>query len=138
MLVARSCSHRMFQDHLSLRAVTERRLAGVRDAQARTHGAVEAGHRRPLATVFGQVQVRRLAYRRRGQANLYPPDRALNLPAQRHSHGLDRLAAVEAWRGSFEEAAAALERATGQHRGKRQVQALSARAAVDVEALYAT
>ncbi len=44
----------------------------------------------------------------------------------------------EAARGSFEEAAAALERATGQHLGKRQVEALTARAAVDVEAFYGT
>jgi hypothetical protein len=62
----------------------------------------------------------------------------LNLPAERHSHGLRRLAATEAARGSFQEAAAALERATGQHLGKRQVEALTDRAAVDVEAFYAT
>jgi len=129
----RELLRRMLQDHLSLRAVTERRLEGVLDAEARTHGAVEAGHCRPLATVFGEVDVTRLAYRRRGQANLYP-DAALNLPVERHSHGLRRLAAAEASRGSFEEAAAALERATGQHLGKRQVEALTDRAAVDVEA----
>jgi len=111
---------------------------GVLDAEARTHGAVEAGHRRPLATVFGEVEVTRLAYRRRGQANLYPADAALNLPAERHSHGLCRLVAAEASRGSFEEAAAALERATGQHLGKRQVEALTARAALDVKAFYDT
>ncbi len=134
----RELLRRMFADHLGMRAMTERRLAGVRDAQARTHGAVEAGHRRPLATVFGEVEVRRLAYRRRGQTNLYPADAALNLPAERHSHGLRRLAAAEAARGSFDEAAAALERGTGQHLGKRQVEALTARAAVDVEAFYAT
>jgi hypothetical protein len=90
-----------------------------------------------LATVFGEVEVTRLAYSRRGQANLYPADAALNLPAERHSHGLRRLAAAEASRGSFEEAAA-LERATGQHLGKRQVEALTDRAALDVEAFYAT
>ncbi|MGH8826925.1 MAG: hypothetical protein ACRDVZ_04835 [Jiangellaceae bacterium] len=62
----------------------------------------------------------------------------MNLPAERHSHGLRRLAAAEASRGSFAEAAAALDRATGQHLGKRQVEALAGRAAVDVEAFYAT
>jgi len=134
----RELLRRMFADHLSLRAMTERRLAGVRDARARAYGAVEAGHHRRLATVFGEVEVRRLAYRRRGQPNLYPADAALNVPAERHSHGLRRLAATEASRGSFEEAAAALERATGQHLGKRQVEALTARAAVDVEAFYDT
>ncbi len=126
----------MFADHLSLRAMTERRLPGVRDAQALTYGALEADHHRPLATVFGHVEVTRLAYRRAGRANLYPADAALNLPAERHSHGLRRLAATEASRGSFQEAAAALERATGQHLAKRQVEALTARAALDVQAFY--
>ena len=134
----RELLRRMFQDHLSLRTLTERRLERVLDARDLAHGAVEAGHHRPLATVFGEVEVTRLAYRRRGQPNLYPADAALNVPAERHSHGLRRLAATEASRGSFEEAAAALERATGQHLGKRQVEALTARAAVDVEAFYDT
>ena len=83
----RELLRRMFQDHLSLRAMTERRLAGVRDAQARAYGAVEAGHHRRLATVFGEVGITRLAYRRRGQRNLYPADAALNVPAGR---GADR------------------------------------------------
>jgi len=134
----RELLRRMLQDHLSLRAVTESRLEAVLDAEAVTHGAVEAGHHRPLATVFGEVDVKRLAYRRRGHPNLYPADAALNLPAKLHSHGLRRMAAAEASRGSFEEAAAAVERATGQHLGKRQVEALADRAAVDVEAFYAT
>ena len=114
----RELLRRMFQDHLSLRAVTEPRLEGVLDAEVRAYGAVEAGHHRRLAIVFGEVEVTRLAYRRRGQANLYPADAALNVPAERHSHGLRRLAAAEASRGSFEEAAAALERATGQPPGQ--------------------
>jgi hypothetical protein len=70
----RELLRRMFQDHLSLRAVTEKRLRGVLDAQARAYGAAEAGHHQPLATVFGEVEVTRLAYRRRGQPNLYPAD----------------------------------------------------------------
>ena len=41
---------------------------------------VETGHTRALTTVFGEVTVTRLAYRRRGHANLYPADAALNLP----------------------------------------------------------
>ena len=68
------------------------------------HLAVEANHTRPLATVFGEVQVRRIAYRKRGCPNLYPTDAALNLPPEKQSHGLRRLAAVESSRGSFDEA----------------------------------
>lgn len=128
----------MLQDHLSVRALNEVRMEGVVDSDGVAHGAVETGHRRPLATIFGTVEVRRLAYRHRGHPNLCPADALLNLPEERHSHGLRRLAAVEASRGSFEEASAALERATGQHVGKRQVENLSARSAADVEEFYAT
>jgi hypothetical protein len=37
-------------------------------------------------------------------ANLYPADAALNLPVEKHSHGVRRLAAIEAARGSFQDA----------------------------------
>lgn len=133
----RELLRRMLQDHLSLRARDEVRAGAIIDSDGVAHGAVEAGHRRRLATIFGAVEVERLAYRHRGHPNLSPADAALNLPRERHSHGLRRLAAVEASRGSFEEAQAALERATGQHLGKRQVEGLAARAAGDVEQFYA-
>ena len=134
----RELLRRMCQDHLTGRAATERRLEVVRDAEAVTHRAVETGHRRPLATIFGEVDVERLAYRHRGHPNLYPADAVLNLPAERHSHGLRRLAAIEAARGSFDEASDAVERATGQHVAKRQIEALATRAAIDVDTFYAT
>ena len=44
---------------------------------------------------------------------------------------------VESSRGFFDEAAATIERATGQGIAKRQVEGLTARAASDVEAFYA-
>ena len=69
--------------------------------------------------------------------NLCPADAVLNLPSGRHSAGLARLAAVEASRGSFADARAAIERATGVRLGKRQVEGLARAAAVDTEAFYA-
>jgi hypothetical protein len=132
----REVVRQLFQDHLGLRELAEKRLAGVRGAQGAVHGAVEAGHERPLATIFGGVAVRRLAYRRRGEDNLYPADGVLNLPEERYSHGLRRRAAEEASRGSFDEVVAAIERSTGQHVPKRQVEELAKRAAADFEAFY--
>ena len=134
----RELLRRMLQDHLTLRAATEPRLAAVTDDAGVVHGAVETGHRRTLASVFGPVQVERLAYRHRGHQNLHPADAALNLPVERHSHGLRRLAAIESTRGSFEQAGAAISRGTGQQVGKRQVEELTDRAAADVEDFYAT
>jgi hypothetical protein len=78
-----------------------------------------------------------LAYRRRGHANLYPTDGQLNLPVEKHSHGLRKWAAVEAARGSFDDLVEAIERATGVRLGKRQVEELANRAAVDVDDFYA-
>jgi len=132
----RELLRQLLQDHLDLRASRERRLDGVVDAEGVARGWVEAGHWRPLASVFGEVRVERLAYRSRGQGNLYPADAALNLPVEKHSHGLRRLAAVEGSRGSFDEAVDAIFRATGQGVGKRQVEQLAAAAARDVEAFY--
>lgn len=134
----RELLRQMLQGQLDLRALQERRADEVKDADGVRHGAVETGHTRPLQTIFGAVSVTRLAYRRRGHANLYPSDARLNLPPEQHSHGLRRLAAIEGSRGSFEEATAAIGRATGQKLGKRQVETLAARAAVDVEDFYAT
>ena len=51
-------------------------------------GIVEPDHDRGLATVFGEVEVTRMAYRHRGDPNLYPADAVLNLPAGKYSHGL--------------------------------------------------
>ena len=65
---------RMLQDHLSLRAHNEVRLESVVDSDGVAHGAVEAGHHRSLATIFGPVDIERLAYRHRGHPNLSPAD----------------------------------------------------------------
>jgi hypothetical protein len=135
-LRGRELLRQMYQGQLDLRALREQRTKVI-DAEGVGHGAVETGHVRPLGTVFGPVDVCRLAYRHRGHANLYPADATLNLPHERHSHGLRKLAAIEAARGSFEEAASALARTTSQAIGKRQVESLTARAAADVEDFYA-
>jgi hypothetical protein len=103
---------------------------GVRRTRA------ERGRTRPVVTRFGQVTVSRIAYRSPGRPNVHPLDAALNLPEEKHSHGLRKLAAVEAARGSIEAAGAAVARATGVKIGKRQLEELARRAAVHVEAYY--
>jgi uncharacterized protein UPF0236 len=125
------------QDRLDRLAADEQRGEGVLDAGGVVHTRVERGHTRRLATVFGSVTVERMAYRAPGAANLYPLDDQLNLPAGLHSHTLAKLAAVEAVRGSFDDAAAAIKRATGQVVGKRQLLDLVRAAAADITAFYA-
>jgi hypothetical protein len=132
----RELLRRLFQGHLDLMAAQEERRHDVtgQDAVARTRA--EKGRKRPLVTKFGQVTVSRIAYRSPGRSNVHPLDRALNLPEEKHSHGLRKLAAIEAARGSHEAAAAAVTRATGVKIGKRQLEELARRAAAHVEAFY--
>jgi hypothetical protein len=127
----------MFQGQLDLRAVREQRRQDVAGPEGTARTRAENNHARPLATVFGEVTVRRIAYRAPGLPNVHVTDEELNLPQEKHSHGLRRLAATEAPRGSYDDAAAALTRATGVPIGKRQVEELAMRAAADVDAFYA-
>jgi hypothetical protein len=134
---SRELFRQLYQDHLDLRAARERRVA-VLGADGAPRSRVETGHGRELTTVFGTVTVTRIAYRAPRRANLHPADAVLNLPAERHSHGLRRLAVIEATRGSFDDAVTGIAQASGQRLGKRQVEALTERAVVDVDAFYAT
>ena len=132
----RELLRRLLDDHLALRAAREQRLEQVAGDEGVVRSRVESGHERALETVFGTVTVERLAYRAPGVGNLHPADAALNLPVERHSHGLRRLCALEAPRGSFEGAVEAIERQTGVRLGKRQVEELAGLAAMDFEDFY--
>jgi hypothetical protein len=127
----------LFQAQLDLRAAREQRREGVTGADGIARTRAEKGHARPLATVFGQVTVTRMAYRAPGAPSVHPADAELNLPEEKQSHGLRRMVAVESARGSHEDAAAAITRATGVRIGKRQVEEMARRAATDVDAFYA-
>lgn len=132
----RELIRQLLQDHLDLRAQAEGRAEDVIGADGMPRRNVERGHERDLHSTFGEVKVTRLAYRARGQENLYPADAQLNLPAERHSHGIRRLAALEAPRASFEDAQAAIVRQTGQQIGTRQLRQLTLAVAQDVQAFY--
>jgi hypothetical protein len=132
----REVMRELLQGHMDLRSIREPQLKQIADADGVVHRRVEPGHQRLLATVFGTVTVTRIAYRALGAGNLHPLDAALNLPVERASHGLRRLSALEAVRGSFDDAKAAILRATGTRIGKRQIEQLTVRAAVDVERFY--
>src|SRR5216684_2980379 len=123
----------LFQGHLDLLAGREVRRHDVTGEDGVLRTRAEKGRERPLATKFGQVTVSRIAYRAPGAPNVHPLDAALNLAEEKHSHGLRKLAAVEAVRGSHEGAAAAVTRATGVKIGKRQAEELVLRAARDVD-----
>jgi len=131
----RELQRRLAQGHFDLRAAREAARSSLLGADN-----VERTHRRqrsrPLVTVFGKVTALRWTYGARGHSGLSPLDAALNLPEELYSHGLRHLAAVEAARGSFDQAVLAIARATGVCLPKRQLEQLAARAAVDFDAFY--
>jgi hypothetical protein len=138
----REVQRQLLQDHLDLRAAREEQAArehhvAATGADGITRTRLETGHHRLLATLFGTVQVTRCAWRHPGARSLHPADAALSLPAPRCSHALARLAAVEATRGSFEAAHAAIIRRCGPVIGKRQAEQAVVGAACDIAAFYA-
>jgi len=124
----------LLQGHLDERARREPRRTGVTGSDGVARPRVENGHQRGLTSVFGTVTVTRKAYRAapvrtaadaaagvtpdhagsgaawdgarvvKMPGNLHPADAGLNLPPGRPSAGLARLAAIEAARGSYEDA----------------------------------
>ena len=132
----RELLRRLFQDRLDLTAAREVRRHDVTGRDGAGRPRAEKGRTRPLLTKFGQVTVSRIAYRAPGRPNVHRLDAKLNLPEEKHSHGLRKLAAVESARGSIESAGAAVTRATGVKIGKRQLEDLARRAAAHVEAFY--
>src|SRR5215468_8099240 len=138
----REVQRQLLQDHLDLRAAREEQAAREHHAPAVgadgiTRTRVETGHGRLLATLFGTVRVTRCAWRRPGAPDLCPADAALSLPACRPSRSLAKLSVVEAVRGSFEAAHAAITRRCGPVIGKRQAEQAVVSAATDIAAFYA-
>jgi len=135
---ARETFRQVLQDILDLRSEREVRVDDVISADGVAYRSAEEGHHRPLESVFGTVTFTRTAYRHCAEKNLCPADGVLNLPVELQSHGLRRIAAIESTRDSFEGAVEAIERSTGVLVGKRQVEELTQKTAVDFEAFYET
>ena len=123
----REVMRQLLQDHFDLRKIREEQQAREHPGPAQGPGGItrtrlEAGHGRLLATLFGTVTVTRRAWRMPGAGNWRPADAALSLPAGRHSHTLAKLACLEAARGSFDGAHAAVTRRCGKVIGKPQIE----------------
>ena len=95
-------------------------------------------HDRKIETVFGTVSTSRAGYGNEGVASLHPLDAQLNLPSERYSLELRRRVAENAAKSSFDETLEAIEKTTGAHVPKRQVEELTQRAARDFDAFYET
>jgi len=95
-------------------------------------------HTRKLATVFGEVDVSRQAYRSRaGGASVHPLDRELELPERVYSQEVQRRLVKAAVQGPYDEATGRLLESTGLTVSKQSAEAVVADAAQDVDAFYA-
>jgi len=126
----------MLQGHLNLRALNEQRQARVigTDKVIRLHHRSDCS--RKLMSLFGEVEVHRIGYSAKGESSVYLMDEALNLPQDKYSHGLRELVMHEAAQHSFDEAVANIDRNTGGHVGKRQVEELTIETSQDFESFY--
>jgi hypothetical protein len=131
----RELERRLLQAHLDLRAARERPVS-VRgdDGIERTYRRASG---RPLGTVLGPVHVSRLAYQAQGVDGRHPMDASLNLPPDLFSYGVRHFVAEHAAMMSFDEVVTELRTHTGAAVGKRQVEELAVRAAVDFDTFYA-
>jgi hypothetical protein len=132
----RELMRQMMQDQLDARAAAEERIREVTGADGRVRTRAERGHVRLLATTVGRVEVSRIAYRVPKAANLHVADAELSLPAALYSRPLQRAVVHEVASGSLRQAAEAVERATGQKIGSRQLMEICVRAAADIDAFY--
>jgi hypothetical protein len=130
-------ARQLLQDYLDARAAAEPRREQVTGPDGVCRRRAERGHARTLASVLGPVTVSRIGYRAPGARNAYPADAELSLPPGRHSHGLAKMTAHEAARGSLEQACAQVRDRTGCKLGTRQAQELVRAAAADFAGFYA-
>jgi hypothetical protein len=124
----------LYQAHLDLRAARERPVPvrgkdGVEHTYRRPSG-------RPLGTMLGRVLVARLAYQALGVEGLHPLDGSLNLPPELYSHGVSRFVAERSAMMPFDDVIEEFLTATGTAVGKRQVEEIAFRAAIDFETFY--
>jgi len=126
----------LLQEHLNSRSpgLCNQQVCGV-DGVDRPQVRL---HTRKLDTVFGTVSVSRSGYGQEGVESLHPMDAELNLPDERYSLELRRRVAEEASKSSFDETRESIDKNTGGHVPKRQIEELVKRASQDFDAFYET
>lgn len=125
----------LLEEHFARRAAASKEGRIVEDdaGQPLTHVRERT---RVLATQFGEVEVSRASYSRRGGPSVRPVDDELELPARRYSYPLQEKAIIACLRDSYDEAGDELARYLGVRIPKRQLQELVQEAGADVMAFY--
>lgn len=87
-------------------------------------------------SIFGEVELKRMGYGRRGGVSLHPLDHELQLPDRSFGYELQRRLVKAAVQGPFEEACERIEENTGVKIPKRSAEQMVLEAAQDFDAFY--
>ena len=131
---SRELMRNLLQEHLKARGPGECAQA-VQDSDGVEMSRVRS-HERKLETIFGTVSVERAGYGQEGSRSLHPLDAELNLPDKKYSLELCRRVAEEAAKNSFDETFESINKYTGAHVPKRQIEEIVMRSAQDFDAFY--
>jgi len=130
----RELMRKLLQEHLESRGPGECAQA-VRGSDGVERSRVRS-HERKLETIFGTVSVERAGYGQKGSRSLHPLDAEFNLPGKRYSLELCRRVAEESAKSSFDETLESINKYTGAHVPKRQIEEIVMRSAQDFDAFY--
>jgi hypothetical protein len=131
----REVARRLLQEHINARG-----HGAVGHAVKRADGQRLTEHRlreRSYVSIFGQVQIHRLAYGAAGTRAIVPLDEQLNLPQRSYSYELQKRVTRQGALGPFAAARETVAEWSGVEVPKRMVEALAMDAAQDVAAFYA-
>ena len=93
-------------------------------------------HRRTLKTVFGEINIDRMAYGCQGQRSIHPLDESLQLPERSFSYQLQKRLIKAAIQGPFREATARILESSGLTIHNHSLEPLLIEAAVDFDGFY--
>lgn len=131
----REVARQLLQEHIKARG-----QGAVGHALKRADGQRLTEHRlrkRRYVSIFGPVQIHRLAYGAEGTPAIVPLDTQLNLPQRSYSYELQKRVTRQGALGPFAAARETVAEWSGVEVPKRRVEVLAVDAAQDVEAFYA-
>ena len=127
---------RLLQGHLDLRANQEQKSNSIKTSSGMLLTQCRTGCKRKLESLFGEVTVKRMSYKQRGEESIFPLDSDLNLPVGKYSHGLQKLVAEESSKTSFDEVVKTIKKLTGGKVPKRQAEELTPVVSSDFDKYY--
>lgn len=136
-LKGREVQRLLLQSHVDLRGHGDigpaLRLAQGDSVSLFTHPRLQ---RRTLKTVFGEIDIDRMAYRCQGKPSIHPLDESLQLPARSFSYELQKRLIKAAIQGPFREATARVLESSGITIHNHSLEPLLIEASVDFDGFY--